>query len=77
MNSYGIGMGGIGRVVAKRMLGWDMKIIYHNRREISPKPDFPCEYKATLAELLAEADVVSLHMPVSDATSFRPCGKGH
>ena len=51
-------------MVAKRMLGWDMKVIYHNRREISPKPDFPCEYKATLAELLNEADVVSLHMPV-------------
>jgi glyoxylate reductase len=60
-------MGGIGQVVARRMLGWDMKVIYHNRREISPKPDFPCEYKATLDELLREADVVSLHMPV------RPC----
>jgi len=46
------------------MLGWDMKVIYHNRREISPRPDFPCEYKATLDELLREADVVSLHMPV-------------
>lgn len=57
-------MGGIGQVVARRMLGWDMKVIYHNRREISPRPDFPCEYKATLDELLREADVVSLHMPV-------------
>lgn len=57
-------MGGIGSVVAKRLLAWDMKVIYHNRREVSPKPDFPCEYRATLEELLIEADVVSLHMPV-------------
>ncbi|KAG7529718.1 hypothetical protein FFLO_05445 [Filobasidium floriforme] len=56
-------LGIVGSVVAKRLLAWDMKVIYHNRREVSPKPDFPCEYKATLEELLTEADVVSLHMP--------------
>jgi lactate dehydrogenase-like 2-hydroxyacid dehydrogenase len=60
-----VGMGGIGKVVAKRMLGWNMKILYHNRKEISPKPDFPCEYVSSLDELLERSDVVSLHMPVS------------
>lgn len=64
-----VGMGGIGSVVARRMaLGWGMKVNYHNRKRLSeaqePK-DFAIEYKETLEELLQEADVVSLHVPVS------------
>ena len=62
-----VGMGGIGAVVARRMaLGWGMKVIYHNRRELAKVPDdFHVEYKESLEDLLKEADVVSLHMPVS------------
>jgi len=61
-----IGMGGIGTVTARRMaLGWGMKVIYHNRRRLASEPtDFAVEYKETLDELLKEADVVSLHLPV-------------
>jgi glyoxylate reductase len=62
-----VGMGGIGTVVARRMaLGWGMRIIYHNRKRLTSEPeDFKVEYKASLDELLQEADVVSLHVPVS------------
>ncbi|WVW85871.1 hypothetical protein I302_107909 [Kwoniella bestiolae CBS 10118] len=65
-----IGLGGIGTVVARRMaLGWGMRILYHNRREVAnPPSDFPIEYKATLDELLAESDVVSIHLPLNDHT---------
>jgi glyoxylate reductase len=59
-----VGMGGIGKVVARRMTGWGMKIVYYNRREIEEKLDFECEYKSSLEELLKVSDVVSLHMPV-------------
>lgn len=45
-----------------------MKVIYHNRNPVSPKPDFPAEYKSNLDDLLAEADVVSLHMPLNPNT---------
>lgn len=61
-----VGMGGIGKVVARRMTSWGMKIVYYNRRELDPKPDFECEYKSSLEDLLKVSDVVSLHMPVSD-----------
>lgn len=59
-----VGMGGIGKVVARRMTGWGMKVVYYNRRELEDKPDFECEYKSSLEELLKVSDVVSLHMPV-------------
>ncbi len=45
-----------------------MKIIYHNRNPVSPAPDFPAKYCETLDELLAEADAVSLHMPLNGNT---------
>lgn len=54
--------------MARRLLAFDMKIIYHNRRELSPKPDFPCTYVSTMDELLKQADVVSLNLPLNDKT---------
>ena len=65
-----VGMGGIGKVVARRMREWGMKVVYYNRRELDPKPDFECEYMSSLDELLKVADVVSLHMPVSSPLFF-------
>jgi glyoxylate reductase len=67
-----VGMGGIGKVVARRMTGWGMKIVYYNRRELDPKPDFECEYKSSLEDLLKVSDVVSLHMPVSTPQLYHP-----
>lgn len=63
-----IGMGGIGKATARRLLAFDMKIIYHNRREIKPAPDFPCTYCSTMEELLRLADVVSLNLPLTEET---------
>jgi lactate dehydrogenase-like 2-hydroxyacid dehydrogenase len=62
-----VGLGGIGTVTARRLaLGWGMKVIYHNRRPLAQPPkDFSAEYKENLDDLLREADIVSLHLPVS------------
>ncbi|KAM0751351.1 hypothetical protein T439DRAFT_313684 [Meredithblackwellia eburnea MCA 4105] len=69
-----VGMGGIGRALAKRALGFDMKVIYHNRKPVDPKllEQFPAgavTYVATLDELLAQSDVVSLHLPLNASTA--------
>jgi glyoxylate reductase len=72
-----VGMGGIGKVVARRMTGWGMKIVYYNRRELDPKPDFECEYKSSLEDLLKVSDVVSLHMPVSRSSISPPSINTH
>ncbi|KAK4689263.1 hypothetical protein P7C73_g849, partial [Tremellales sp. Uapishka_1] len=63
-----IGMGGIGSAMARRLLGFDMKIIYYNRKEVSPPPSFPCTYISSMDELLKQADVVSLNLPLNDQT---------
>jgi glyoxylate reductase len=78
-----IGMGGIGSVsiaysvsaheltlqtMAKMLIPFDMTVIYYNRKEITPAPDFPCEYVSSQEELLKRADVVSLNLPLNEKT---------
>ncbi|KAF8937064.1 hypothetical protein EDD21DRAFT_150298 [Dissophora ornata] len=71
-----VGMGGIGKAVAKRALALGMKIVYHNRRPISLLDDDGTEsqflkmieYLPTLDELLEVSDVVSIHVPLSSET---------
>ncbi|KAG9327601.1 hypothetical protein KVV02_003846 [Mortierella alpina] len=70
-----VGMGGIGKAVAKRALALGMKIVYHNRRPLLSLAADGSEsflqdavYAATLEELLAVSDVVSIHVPLSEET---------
>lgn len=63
-----VGMGGIGSVVARRCIAFDMKVIYYNRNPIQPTPSFECEYVSSLAELLKRSDVVSLNLPLNKNT---------
>ncbi len=63
-----VGMGAIGKQVARRAGGFDMKILYHNRR---PDPVAEAEVGATYATLpalLAEADFVTLNVPLTPET---------
>jgi glyoxylate reductase len=57
------GYGRIGRAVARRAGGFGMRVIHHTRT-----PTGEPGHVASLDELLANADVVSLHVPLSDAT---------
>ena len=64
-----VGGGRIGQAVARRGLGFDMKVLYTAREA---KPDFERATGATrveLADLLKASDVVSLHVPMSKATA--------
>ncbi|KAF9113637.1 hypothetical protein BGX27_001112 [Mortierella sp. AM989] len=69
-----VGMGGIGRAVAKRVLPMGMNVIYHNRRPVSDalleeEPYLKgITYVSTLDELLEASDVVSIHVPLSPET---------
>lgn len=58
-----VGFGRIGRAVAHRAEGFGMQVLHHARR-----PTNEPGYVATLDELLAAADVVSLHTPGGSAT---------
>lgn len=58
-----VGMGRIGAAVARRAaLGFGMRVIYFNRSAVGPF-EFPAEARPSVEAVLAEADVVSLHVP--------------
>ena len=63
-----LGMGRVGRVVAKRARGFDMTIHYHNRRPLDSIATDEAVYHASVEELLAAVDIVSIHCPATDAT---------
>lgn len=64
-----IGMGRIGKAVAKRAKhGFSMEILYHNRhRDDEAEEKFQAEY-CTLEELLARADFVLMMVPLTEET---------
>lgn len=62
-----VGMGRIGQAVAHRARAFGLEIVYHNR---NPLPDavetmFGARYAPDLDSLVAEADILSLHCPLS------------
>ncbi len=59
-----IGFGRIGQAVARRAAGLGLRLAYTSPREVS----FPGARRLPLEALLAEADVVSLHVPRTPAT---------
>jgi glyoxylate reductase len=58
-----VGYGRIGRAVARRAAGFDMRVLHHARTDTG-EPG----YVADLDELLREADIVTLHLPGGEAT---------
>jgi glyoxylate reductase len=64
-----VGMGRIGQAVARRATGFDMRIIYYDPFcDAEGGPFVDGASRCGLDELLAEADFVSLHVPLSEDT---------
>lgn len=64
-----VGMGKIGAGVARRSRGFSMKVLYHNRRRLSPSEEagVAASYRG-LDALLAESDFVVLCVPLTPET---------
>src|SRR5690606_15880175 len=63
-----VGLGRIGRAVARRARGFDMTVRYHNRnRDEDAESDLGVRY-VSLDELLELSDFVSLHAPLTQET---------
>ena len=63
-----VGLGQIGRAMARRARGFNMRLLYHSRTR---KPDAEQELGiayATFDELLTESDFVSIHVPLTPET---------
>jgi len=58
-----VGYGRIGQAVARRAGGFGMRVLHHTRH-----PTGQPGHVASLDELLASADVISLHIPLSEHT---------
>lgn len=64
-----VGLGMIGKTLARRLSGFEVKLIYTDLMRASPEEEkrLNVEYRA-LDDLLREADIVTLHAP-ADATT--------
>jgi glyoxylate reductase len=62
-----VGFGRIGKAMARRAQGFDMRVIYYDPTELKPDPALkamPVEFET----LLKESDFISLHTPLTSAT---------
>ncbi len=63
-----IGLGQIGETVAKRAIGFEMRVIYNSRtRKEEQELRYAIDY-SDLDDLLSEADFVSVHVPLGPET---------
>jgi len=60
-----VGAGRIGKAVAKRAVGFNMKLLYTSRNS---QMDLPNSEKVELDYLLQNADFISLHVPLTEQT---------
>jgi D-3-phosphoglycerate dehydrogenase len=60
-----VGMGRIGQAVARRLAGFDLRVVYADAYPVSELPELE---RMELDALFAAADAVTLHVPLSAAT---------
>ncbi len=64
-----VGFGRIGQAVARRALGFGMRVAYSTDVEVTVDADIRDRVtELALAELLTTADVISLHVPLTETT---------
>ncbi|EXJ82088.1 hypothetical protein A1O1_08157 [Capronia coronata CBS 617.96] len=65
-----IGMGAVGKHVARKAKCFGMKVIYYQRTRLEPEDEaaYDATYCSSLDELLSEADIISPHFPLNEKT---------
>ena len=64
-----VGLGGVGRAVARRARGFDMRVLYAKRQRLPPEDEseLGVEHR-DLDDLLQQAEIVTLHVPHTSET---------
>lgn len=63
-----VGMGKVGRVLARRAAGFDMDVHYHNRTQLDAAEERGATFHKDLKSLLSVSDFLSLHCPSTPDT---------
>lgn len=64
-----LGLGGVGREVARRAVAFDMHVLYFQRHRLDPSEEAALQAThASFDSLLAESDWVSIHLPLTTET---------
>ena len=63
-----LGLGRIGRAMARRARGFDMTVLYHARNRLSPDLEQGAQYFAAFHDMLPHCNFLSLHAPAGPAT---------
>ena len=63
-----VGMGRIGQAVARRAKGFDMTIMYHNRRQLEGSDDQGATFYARAEDMLPLCDFLALTCPLTEDT---------
>ncbi len=64
-----VGLGRVGRTVARRARGFDMQIHYHNRQRLASELEQGAVYHPTLEDLMPHCDFLALHCVASPVTT--------
>jgi len=63
-----IGMGRVGRIMARRARGFDMEIHYYNRTRLPTDDELGATYHKSVEALLPHCDFLSIHCPATPET---------
>ena len=64
-----LGMGRIGRAVAKRAKGFGMEIHYHNRNQLSKELEEGAIYHPSIKDLFKQSDFLTINCPATKETN--------
>jgi glyoxylate/hydroxypyruvate/2-ketogluconate reductase len=71
-----LGFGRIGRRVARRALGFDMTVLYHDTQPVDAATERACNAAFVgMDELLSRADILTIHVPYAPATHHLVSGR--
>jgi D-3-phosphoglycerate dehydrogenase / 2-oxoglutarate reductase len=63
-----IGLGNTGECLAKKLSSWELNILSYDKYRVDYGPELAFVQKVDLQDILNEADVITLHLPLNEDT---------